>query len=384
MSDPDRDLIHLFVRDLDDIELPPRHRWRPATRRESHLMRTGRFILYACAVVAVLVIALIASFALRDGNRAAATPSPTAPASTASVSVPSPTASVASGRYASAGLGYSIETPPPWHRSSCSPAVVTQQGAAPVSEEFVSVPARDETGTDIGSAYPILRVFVEGNPQSLSPRQWAEQGRTVGATAGERIEDVVYADRPAARKVLTLGGTPLDTYFVANGGRMYVVSPFAAVPSDGATRQTMIRMIESFRFLTDAELAAARAVVGTPLPPRTPEQVVDGVAAAMAAKNADALSGFLAACVTTAVDQADGTFISRGFVSREKYVDDLRGAFATGLVVSVQPRPLEGDRASGNLTAASTWRETLTKERKLMLRRGDNDRWELQGTLQRF
>ena len=342
-------------------------------------MRTGRYVLYASAVVAVLVIALVASFALRDGNRAAATPSPTAPASTASVSAPSPTAPVAAGRYASAGLGYSIETPAPWHRSSCSPAVVTQQGSAPASEEFVSVPARDETGTDIGSAYPILRIFVEGNPQSLSPRQWAEQGRTVGATAGERIEDVVYADRPAARKVVTLGGTPLNTYFVANGGRMYVVNPTARIPPDGPTQQTMLRMIESFRFLTDAELAAARAAVPTPLPPRTPEQVADGVAAALTAKNADALAEFLSPCVTTAGEQAGGSF-----VSREKYVDDLRAAFAAGLVVTVQPRPLDGDRASGNLTAASTWRETLTRERKLMLRRGDNDRWELQGTLQRF
>jgi hypothetical protein len=384
MPDLDRDLIHLFVRDLDDIELPPRDRWRPAPRRESRLMRTGRYVLYASAVVAVLVLALFASFAFRDSNRAAATPSPTLPANTASASVPSPTASVATGRYASAGLGYSIETPAPWHRSTCSPAIVTQEGPAQASEVFVPVSARDETATDIGSPYPTVRVFVEANPQGLSPRQWAEQGRTVGAAAGERIEDVVYADRPAARKVLTLGGTPLHTYFVANGGRIYVVSPFAAVPSDGAIRQTIIRMIESFRFLTDAELAAARAAVGTPLPPRTPEQVVDGVATAMAAKNADALTGFLAACVTTAVDQADGTFISRGFVSREKYVDDLRGAFATGLVVTVQPRPLEGDRASGNLTAASTWRETITRERKLVLRRGENDRWELQGTLQRF
>jgi hypothetical protein len=386
VPDLDKDLIQLFVRDLDDIELPPRDRWRPAPRRESHLMRTGRYILYACAVVAVLVIALIASFALRDGNRVAATPSPTSPTAATSPTTSSSTAATASpgatpatGRYSSAGLGYSIETPAPWHRSSCSSAIVTQQGAAPASEEFVSVPARDETGTDIGSAYPILRVFVEGNPQSLSPRQWAEQGRTVGATASERIEDVVYADRPAARKVVTLGGTPLDTYFVANGGRMYVVNPTARIPPDGPTQQTMLRMIESFRFLTDAELAAARAAVPTPLPPRTPEQVVDGVAAALTAKNPDALTEFLSACVTTAGEQAGGSF-----VSREKYVDDLRAAFAAGLVVTVQPRPLEGDRASGNLTAASTWRETLTRDRKLMLRRGDNDRWELQGTLQRF
>jgi len=160
---------------------------------------------------------------------------------------------------------------------------------------------------------------------------------------------------------------------------MYVVSPVSRVPPDGPTQLTMARMIDSFRFLTDAEVAAARAALPTPLPPRTPEQVADGVAAALTAKNADGLAEFLSACVTTAGEQAGASF-----VSREKYVDDLRAAFAAGLVVTVQPRPLDGDRASGNLTAASTWRETITRDRKLMLRRGENDRWEFWGTIERF
>src|SRR2546423_9407021 len=342
----------------------------------------------AAALIPVLGAIAVAALIYLNGPRETAAPSPspnptsaTAAATPSILASPSATASasLAGLRYASPGLGYSIETPPPWHRSSCSAAVVTQQGTAPASDEFVSVSARDETGTDIGSAYPILRVIVSANPQGISARQWAEQGPTVGGTAGERIEDVSYADRPAARKVLSLAGTPLDTYFVANGGRMYVVSPFSNVPPDGATQQSMTRMIQSFRFLTDAEQAAARAAVPNPLPPRTPEQVVDSVAAAFTAKDAAALAGFLSACVTTAGEQAGGSF-----VSREKYVDDLRAAFAGGLVVTVQPRPLGGDRASGNLTAASTWRATLVRERKLMLRRGDNDRWEWQGTIERF
>ena len=81
---------------------------------------------------------------------------------------------------------------------------------------------------------------------------------------------------------------------------------------------------------------------------------------------------------------AAGEQAGASFVSREKYVDDLRAAFAAGLVVTVQSRPLDGDRASGNLTAASTWRETITRDRKLMLRRGENDRWEFWGTIERF
>jgi hypothetical protein len=346
------------------------------------------------AVAAAILVAVAAVLVARPSNVAVPSPSPS-PTSTASTAAPTPSVSLspsptasappspAGGRYVSAGLGYSIELPPPWHRSSCS-GVDTQQSPTRGGEEFVSVGARDETGTDIGVAYPTLRVFVEANPQGLTPRQWAEQGRTVGGTAGERIEDVVYADRPAARKVPpatppAVPGTP-PTYFVANGGRMYVVNPFFRNPPDAATQQTMVRIIESFRFLTEAEQAAARASLPTALPPRTPEQVADGVAAAFTAKDAAALAGFLSACVTTGGENAGGSF-----VSREKYVDDLRAAFAAGLVVTVRPRPLDGDRASGNLTVASTWQDSRgTKERKLMLRRGENDRWEWQGTIERF
>ena len=339
------------------------------------------------AVTAVIVVVVVA-FALASPREVGA-PSPS-PNLTSTVATAAPTPSVSSSpaptasappspvgsHYVSGGLGYSIELPPPWHRSSCS-GVDTQQSPTPGGEEFWPVSVRDETGTDIGVAYPALRVFVEDDPQGLSPRQWAEQGRTVGGTAGERIEDVVYADRPAARKVLP--GSP-PTYLVVNGGRMYVVNPFFRTPPDSATQQTMVRMIESLRFLTDAEQAAARAALPTALPPRTPEQVADGVAAAFVAKDAAALGGFLSPCVTTAGENAGGSF-----VSREKYVDDLRAAFVAGLVVTVRPRPFDGDRGSGNLTVASTWQDSRgTKERKLMLRRGENDRWEWQGTIERF
>ena len=354
-------------------------------------MKTNRYLIYVGAAGAVLAIALIASFGRRDGSQVAASPSPTSSAnatsSTASASATataspgasgSPTTSPAGGRYASV-LGYSIETPPPWHKSSCAP-VLTQQSATPGGEFFAPVSARDETGTDIGSPYTTMGITVEANPQNLGPRQWAAQDRTGQAT--EQIEDVVYADRPAARKTLplTAPGTGLFKYYVANGGRMYVVDPNVRQPMDAAVQQSLIRMIASFRFLTDSELTAARAALPTALPSRTPEQVADGIAAAMTAKNVDALSAFLSACVTTAGEQAGGSF-----VSREKYLDDLRVAFAAGLVVNVQPRPLEGDRASGNLSVASTWQDSRgTKSRKIMLQRGENDRWAWWGTIERF
>jgi hypothetical protein len=254
--------------------------------------------------------------------------------------------------------------------------IVTQQSPTPLGEVFVAVTVRDERGSDVGSAYPSLGVSAEPNPRGLTLRQWAAQA---GGTAGDVIEDVTYAGRPGARKS---GSGTAPTYFVASGDRMYVVGPFGT-PPDPATQQTMIRIIESFRFLNEAEQAAARAALPTALPPRTPEQVADGVAAAFTAKDAAAFAGLLSPCVTTAGEQAGA-----GFVSREKYVDDLRAAFAAGLVVTVRPRPLDGDRVSGNLTVGSTWQDPRDpkgpQERKLMLRRGDNDRWEWMGTLERF
>jgi hypothetical protein len=103
------DLMHLFVRDLDDIELPPRDRWRGAPRKESHLMKTSRYVLYTGAIAAVLVLALIASFGLRDGNQVAASPSPSVSASaSAAASATAGPAGAITGR-----LGYGSEFVPP-------------------------------------------------------------------------------------------------------------------------------------------------------------------------------------------------------------------------------------------------------------------------------
>lgn len=161
---------------------------------------------------------------------------------------------------------------------------------------------------------------------------------------------------------------------------MIVVNPNVRQPLDGALEQAMGRIVGSFAFLTDAERVAARAALPTAGPPRTPEQVADGIAAAFAAKNVEALAPFAAPCISTAGEQAGVST-----VSRERYLDDLRAAFAAGLVVTVRPRPIDGDRASRDLTIGSTWVDSRgTKDRKLMLRRGENDRWEWWGTLERF
>lgn len=323
--------------------------------------------------VVALVVALVLSACAAPPVAGAPAPIVTTTARPAATPTASATPSPATGRYLSPLLGYSIETPPPWHRSSCS-SVVTQQSPTPGGEVFVPVSTLDESGTDIGSPYWTLTVKVDANPQNLTPRKWAEQLRT--GTAGQRLEDVVYADRPAARKVYP-GELP-GPYFVANGGRMYTVDPDTYRPApDAATQQAMLRMIASFRFISDAESAAARAALPTQAPPRTPEQVADGVAAAFAAKDADAVAGFLPPCVATAAEQAMVLT-----VSREKYMSGLRAGFASGLVVTVRPRPFETVTWSNMPLLGATWQDARgSRERKLMLRRGENDRWEVEGTL---
>ena len=95
MDDRDKDLTGLFVRDLDEIALPPRGAWRRAPGRENTAMRASRYLLTAGAVVAVLVIALVVGLQLNQRQETAAGPSasPTPSATGAPiVQAPSPTA----------------------------------------------------------------------------------------------------------------------------------------------------------------------------------------------------------------------------------------------------------------------------------------------------
>ncbi len=95
MDERDKDLTHLFVTDLDEIPLPPRGEWRRPEGRETIAMRTSRYLLTAGAIVAVLAIALIVGFQLRDRSTTAANPSPSPTrlvTSVPNIVPPSPTA----------------------------------------------------------------------------------------------------------------------------------------------------------------------------------------------------------------------------------------------------------------------------------------------------
>ncbi len=110
MDDRDKDLTGLFVRDLDEIPLPPHGAWRRAAGRETNAMRASRYVLTAGAVVAVLAIALIIGLQLRDRNTTAASPSvsPTPSASGVAIAVPSPTPSASAASVTSGPPGAGI------------------------------------------------------------------------------------------------------------------------------------------------------------------------------------------------------------------------------------------------------------------------------------
>jgi hypothetical protein len=85
VDDRDKDLTHLFVRDLDEIPLPARGEWRRVSGRETTAMRSSRYLLTVGAVVAVLAIALIIGLQLNQRQQTAANPSPS-PTASATVS----------------------------------------------------------------------------------------------------------------------------------------------------------------------------------------------------------------------------------------------------------------------------------------------------------
>ena len=109
MDDRDKDLTHLFVRDLDEIPLPARGAWRRVSGRETIAMRSSRYLLTAGAVVAVLAIALIIGLQLNQRQQNAAFPSASPTASASPATVANPTASQSATATPPAATG----TPPP-------------------------------------------------------------------------------------------------------------------------------------------------------------------------------------------------------------------------------------------------------------------------------
>lgn len=125
MVNKGKDFTSLFVRDLDDIPLPPRDKWRPAPRKEPVFVRSVRYLTAAAAVAAVLVIAVLWSLGQRPNPVSAPpgaspatasstpTPSATPPSSATPTSAASSSTTIAQTGTITGQLGYPSEFVPP-------------------------------------------------------------------------------------------------------------------------------------------------------------------------------------------------------------------------------------------------------------------------------
>jgi hypothetical protein len=293
-------------------------------------------------------------------DQTAVAPSPSATASTSASPTPSPTASptatAANGRFTSAGLGYSIQVPPPWRRTPC-----LSSGEDPRSSEilgidtFTSVPAAEESHGDTGGLVDTVSVRVERNPSRLTPEAWANSPR-MGSSQGRRTEPATLDGRPGVRIVSEVLQT--ETTIVAVDDLMYMVG-FTVRPTDpiiGAMRT----IVASFTFVPRIAAPAATA-----RPARSAEAVADGLAAGFANKDVAALVSLMGECLLSGVE--GGGF---GSFAPEFFARTLRDQFAAGSTVIVRPRPIEsapGFATGASFTVATTWTDPGQAPRRVDL-----------------
>ena len=219
----------------------------------------------------------------------------------------------------------------------------------------------DERGTDVGNVFDVVQIHVEPNPERLSPERWLATG-VIGGTANQITEPTTIDGHSAL--LLRQGPGLALAFLVPVADRMYVVG-FQNSYNDASSAPVMERMIRSFHLLTDQERAAAPSPV--PVAARSAEAVADTLADGFARADADLLATVMAPCMAAAMEQAGGTFMPRS-----AFVQDLRKAFAGGLTVAVQRRPIESD-AIGTFVRA-TWNAAGEQQRDLYLKR-DGDTW---------
>jgi hypothetical protein len=292
-----------------------------------------------------------------------ATPTPTASPSPTTSPSPSPT----SGAYTNFVLGYRIDLPPPWRRSAC--LSTRDQSKPPAGDGFVRVPEQDEKGTDIGYVFDVVQVQVHPNPDRLTPERWLALG-LIGGSASQTAEPAMLDGRSAL--LLRPGPGLALAYLVPAADRIYLIG-YQSTPNDTSNVTEMDRMIRSFHLLTDQERAGAPSP--TAVPARSAEVVADVLAEGFTQLNADLLATVMAPCMSVGLEQAGGTFTPRG-----AFVEELRKAFAGGLRVTVERRPIENDGTA--MFVRATWNAAAEQRRDLYLRR-DGDTWSWSLTLTR-
>jgi len=168
-----------------------------------------RFVPFAAFVAAVIAVAALGAATLGAGALAA-THGPVAP----------------TGAYVSQTLGYEVQLPSGWRRSTTLSALV-RNGTLKVGHEVFTIRSlADEAGVlgdpGPGAAWSYVGVVEQWrDPAGWSAMAWATDPLLAGWAQGQAVETAVLDGHVAAK--VTNGPRFSVAYYVPDGGRMYVV-----------------------------------------------------------------------------------------------------------------------------------------------------------------
>lgn len=321
-------------------------------------LRRSRTPLTIGALVAIAIGVLVALGAFRTPAPAASPP----PATAISTQTPSASPTVVSSpattlAFENAVLGYRMTLAPSWRRSECLSRIELTDPKHFGQDVLTwrTVAAERDVGVTggagaVGAFAWVVTIIVQAS-EGLTGPQYAERVRG-GGGGGEVFQPSEIDGTPAVR-VRNGAGFEL-AYYVARNDRMYTFgftpSPLARpAVADEATLDAMAR---SIRFVTPAPRPTPTA---RPALNAGAEAVVDEIAAAFSAKDADRLRALITPrCWFNSGFSGGGGAAASG----DLVADGWRTRFASGLTVRVEPRPIQPDPPMpGAYSVWSTWTE---------------------------
>jgi hypothetical protein len=221
---------------------------------------------------------------------------------------------------------------------------------------FVGMPEADES-ISVGTRLFFVHV---SDAQGLTPLAWLQQR---AHPPDVRIEPVTIGERAGARQVSPTGD-PTVLVFLARGW-IYAIER----TDFGGPDEELGRVLPTLQVLSDATVA--RTPLATPLP-RSPEVVVDALAAAFASKDLNAIADAIGPCITVGAIPGDA-----GSISRTRYMNAIATELNAGTTVRVQTRPIESDPNFGRIVR-STWSKSgQPDQRQDFVLSAKGDRWSV-------
>jgi hypothetical protein len=241
-------------------------------------------------------------------------------------------------------------------------------------ETFTNATVEAESGTDTGPAQDVVLVRIEDNAGGQTALGWLESGK-MGFSTSSRFERITFDNNPDAARIVSTDGT-LGAVVVNARFRIYAISLGLRAPTPGGEASARALMT-SLHILRDNEVAEARATLATPPPAplRSAEEVADALARGFGQKDTSVLAPVATECLSTGLENA-----GVGFRATSVSLAAMQASFANGLVVTVQPRPIEfatGSSVSGG-TIRGTWQDPGQPRRdvKFMMQKvGDTWYW---------